>query len=118
MEYKGIAEEVPPYRLMDDIFQWVCTRPIKPIYIFDMPRGMKKDKLADFYSGIEIIKNGVAFDKRHSAKKIRFNRPRIIVFTNELPVLELMSTDRWKIWKINNKFELNKYIIENTDIDI
>ena len=27
-----------------------------------MPRGMKKDKLEDFYSGIEVIKNGVAHD--------------------------------------------------------
>lgn len=106
MEYKGVAEEVPPYRLMDDIFQWVCTRPIKQIYIFDMPRGMKKDKLADFYSGIEVIKNGVAFDKRHSATKIRFDRPRIIVFTNELPLFNLMSADRWKKWKINTKNEL------------
>jgi len=103
MEYTGAAEEVPPFRLMDDIFQWVCSRPIKPIYIVDMPRGMKKDRLGDFYSGIEIIKNGVAYDKRYSAKKIRFDRPRIIVFTNEIPNLELMSHDRWKVWTIKDE---------------
>ena len=85
MEFSGHAEEVPPMRLMDDIFQWVCCRPIKKIYIVDMPRGMKKDRLGDFYSGIEVIKNGVAYDKRHKARKIRFDRPRIIIFTNELP---------------------------------
>lgn len=67
-----------------------------------MPRGMKKDKLGDFYSGIEVIKNGVAYDKRYSAKKIRFDRPRIIVFSNELPNFELMSEDRWKLWTIND----------------
>ena len=56
LEYLDIAEEVPPFRMMDDIFQWVCTRPIKKCYIVDMPRGMKKDRLGDFYSGIEVIK--------------------------------------------------------------
>lgn len=102
MEYEGLAEEIPPFRMMDDIFQWVATRPIKNAYIVDMPRGMKKDKLGDFYSGIEVIKNGVAYDKRYTAKKIRFNRPRVFVFTNTLPALDLMSKDRWSIWTIIN----------------
>jgi len=102
LEYKGVGEEVPCYRLMDDIFQWVCSRPIKKVYIMDLPRGMKKDKLADLYSGIEVIKNGVAFDKRNHAKKKRFDRPRIIVFTNVLPCLDLMTRDRWQIWIIQN----------------
>ena len=108
MEYKGLAEEVPSFRLMDDIFQWVATRPIKQCYIVDMPRGMKKDKLGDFYSGIEVIKNGVAYDKRYTAKKIRFDRPRIFVFTNTLPMLDLMSKDRWVIWKINKDYEVEE----------
>ena len=94
MEYQGLAEEVPPFRLMDDIFQWVASRPIKGCYIIDMPRGMKKDKLGDFYSGIEVIKNGVAYDKRYSAKKVRFSRPKIFVFSNTLPEFSLMSADR------------------------
>ena len=32
---------------------------------FDLPRGMKRNKLADLYYGIEAIKNGVAYDKRN-----------------------------------------------------
>lgn len=111
LESEGIAEEIPPFRLMDDIFQWVATRPIKKTYIVDMPRGMKKDKLGDFYSGIEVVKNGVAYDKRYVAKKVRFDRPRIIVFTNTIPVLDLMSADRWKLWTIKAK-HLIKYQIE------
>ena len=53
LEYYNLVESVPPYRLMDDIFPWVCSRPIKSCYIFDLPWGMKKAKLADLYSGIE-----------------------------------------------------------------
>lgn len=102
MEYEEIAEEVPPFRLMDDIFQWVAGMPIRKCYIFDMPRGMKKDKLADFYAGIEVIKNGVAYDKRYNPRKIRFDRPRIFVFTNCLPSFELMSKDRWNVHSIYN----------------
>lgn len=109
MSYMGLAEEVPPYRLMDDIFQWVCSRPPKKSYIFDMPRGMKKDKLGDFYSGIEVIKNGVSFDKRYNAKIVRFDRPRIFVFTNTLPVLSLMSLDRWNIWVVDENYILKPY---------
>lgn len=108
MELQGHSEEVPPYRLMDDIFAWVATRPIKKIYIMDMPRGMKKDRLGDLYSGIEVIKNGVAYDKRYTAKKERFTRPRIIVFTNQLPQMDLMSKDRWNIWTIKDK-QLKKF---------
>lgn len=102
MELQGLAEDVPCYRLMDDIFQWVYCMPTKPVYIMDMPRGMKKDKLGDLYSGIEVIKNGVAYDKRHRAKKKRFDRPRVAVFTNELPNLDLMSADRWVLWTIKD----------------
>lgn len=113
MEYNGLAEEIPPFRLMDDIFQWVASRPKKSAYIVDMPRGMKKDKLGDFYSGIEVIKNGVAYDKRNSAKKYRFNRPRVFIFTNTLPCFDLMSKDRWEVWKIvktqkNDAFDVLK----------
>lgn len=94
---------------MDDIFQWVYGRPVRKAYFIDMPRGMKKDKLADLYSGIEIIKNGVAYDKRHTPKKKRFDRPRIFVFTNELPCFDLMSKDRWNVWIINHEFGLDLY---------
>jgi len=108
MEYMGLSEEIPPFRLMDDIFQWVCSRGIKngfkKAYIVDMPRGMKKDKLGDFYSGIECVKNGVAYDKRNYGKKERFDRPRIFVFTNTLPSFSLMSVDRWVVWKIKSDF--------------
>lgn len=102
MEYNNLAEEIPPFRNMEDIFQWVYGRPKKSAYMVDMPRGMKKDKMAEFYSGIEVIKNGVSYDKRHFPKKERFDRPRIFVFTNTLPELELLSLDRWKIWIIRD----------------
>ncbi|MBA7675972.1 hypothetical protein ES703_84211 [subsurface metagenome] len=104
LEYLDLAEEVPPFRLMDDIFQWVASRPVRKAYIVDMPRAMKKDRLGDFYSGIEVIKNGVAYDKRYKGTKKRFDRPRVFVFTNVLPAFKLMSLDKWVIWAITKNF--------------
>lgn len=112
MEFYDLAEEIPPFRMMDDIFQWVCTRPIRPSYFVDMPRGMKKDRLGDFYSGIEIIKNGVAYDKRYSGKKIRFDRPQIFIFTNTLPSFELMSKDRWVILNILPDYSYTRHEVK------
>ena len=41
---------------------FICSqRLISKCYIIDMPRGLKKDKMGDFYSGVEELKNGCAF---------------------------------------------------------
>ena len=117
MEYYDLAEEIPPYRMMDDIFQWVCTNPIKKSYFVDMPRGMKKDRLGDFYSGIEVIKNGVAYDKRYSGKKIRFDRPQIFIFTNTLPAFSLMSKDRWVILNILPDYSYSRHEVKDLTKD-
>lgn len=109
LELQGDVEEIPPFRLMDDIFQWVAGCPGKKAYIVDMPRGMNKERLGDFYAGIEVIKNGVAYDKRYKRHKVRFSRPRIFIFTNTLPLFDLMSKDRWNVWIINDQLELETY---------
>lgn len=106
LEYQGLAFEMPPLRHMEDIMEFAHSFPPKPCYIIDMPRGMKKDKLADFYSGLESIKNGVTYDKRYTGKKRRMNRPVVMVFTNTLPEFALMSRDRWQIWTMQPDYTL------------
>lgn len=117
-EYLGLVEEIPPFRQMEDIYQWVYCRPKKKAYFIDMPRGMKKDKLGEFYAGIEIIKNGCSFNKRYEAKKCRFDRPRIVVFTNTLPDFSLLSKDRWVRWNISRTLIEPNIDIENYECDI
>lgn len=103
MEYMGYAYEVPPFRQMEDLMQCVMGVKTYPCYIIDMPRGMKKDKLGEFYAGIECIKNGVAYDKRYKFEKKRFDRPQVIVFTNTLPEFDLLSRDRWMVYELVDK---------------
>ena len=99
LEYEELAYEIPPFRSMEDIMQCAMSGAPKncPAYLIDMPRGMKKDNLADFYAGLEALKNGVKYDKRYSFKKHRQDRPVIVVFTNTLPQWDLMSIDRWDV---------------------
>lgn len=108
MEYHDLGYEVPPMTQMEDIMQ--CCMCIKPqrCYLIDMPKGLKKDKLASFYAGIECLKNGVMYDKRYSFKKRRIDRPQIIVFTNMMPDTSLLSIDRWDFRRICG----NKDLIE------
>jgi len=100
LEYRRLGYEIPAMRSMEDIMQCCMCIKTHKAYFIDMPRGMKKDKLGEFYAGIECLKNGVAYDKRYAFKKRRFNRPLIFVFTNCLPDFTLLSVDRWRIHEI------------------
>lgn len=100
LEYKGLAYEIPPMRSMEDIMGVVMGIPDQKNFTIDMPRGMKKKDLAEFYAGVESIKDGKAYDKRYSWKKKRFSRPNVFVFTNTLPDFDLMSPDRWTVKEI------------------
>ena len=76
--------------------------PPKPCYLIDMPRALKKNNLSEFYAGIEVLKNGVTYDRRYSGKKRRMDRPNIICFTNILPDFRFMTQDRWVIWQMQD----------------
>lgn len=102
LEYHRHAYEIPPFRQMEDIMQCCFSIKDQKCYLIDMPRGMKKDKLGEFYAGLECLKNGTMYDKRYTFKKRRIDRPQIIVFTNMLPVFDLLTPDRWKIYDVKN----------------
>lgn len=81
-------------------------------FIIDMPRAMNKDSLYRLYSGIESMKCGRLYDRRHYWKEVSIDPPGIFVFTNTKPDLSLLSMDRWKLWAINEAKELVPYIEE------
>lgn len=57
-----------------------------------------------------MLKNGKVYDTRHSSRKWFVDSPVIWVFTNSEPDTELLSSDRWRLWTINEKKELRPYI--------
>lgn len=86
-----------------DILRMVMCIGKKDLYFIDMPRAMNKEKLYQFYSAIETIKGGYAYDDRYEFKDMIFDPPRICIFTNKKPDLKLLSQDRWRLWTIRNK---------------
>lgn len=109
MEYNDLGYDMPPFLAMEDIMQCAMGIPAQKCYLIDMPRGMKKDKLASFFAGIEALKNGVMYDKRYAFKKRRIDRPQIIIFTNTMPDVRLLSIDRWKFWIVNDDMTIAEY---------
>lgn len=97
LEYRGLACELPPLRAFEDLMQFAAGLADQKAYLIDMPRALKKDKLSEFYSGIECLKNGILWDKRYHAQKRRQDRPNVFVFANELPAFEFLSPDRWVV---------------------
>jgi len=109
MWHHDIGMPVPPMVTSEDILQFVFGHQNKLAYLIDMPKAMKKERLAGFYAGIESLKGGFIYDKRYTGRCTYMNAPRVFIFTNTLPDRGLLSEDRWTIWSINHKNELVKY---------
>lgn len=103
----NIGRRVPFANSFKDIMRMIMDMPTSKLYLFDMPRALPKDKLADTFAAIEEIKNGHAFDDRYSFKEKYFDCPNIWVFMNKVPDTDYLSMDRWVMWQIteDNKLE-------------
>lgn len=112
LEYNRLAYEMPPFKLMEDIMACAMCLSPQTCYIVDMPRAMKKDKLGEFYAGLECLKNGVMYDKRYNFKKRRINRPQVIVFGNVAPTKAFLSADRWNCYSMF-KHHLINFILKD-----
>jgi len=73
------------------------------ICIFDLPRN-NGNKIS--YDAIESIKNGCIFNGKYETGQKLFPPPHVIIFANERPEVSKLSEDRWKIFKINENYEL------------
>lgn len=53
-----------------------------------------------FYQVLEEIQNGRMTVVKYKGKKLRFDKPHLVVFANYMPKIEAVSVDRWHIYKI------------------
>lgn len=97
---------LPPVNDYKDLMRMVCDMPTSTCYLIDMPRALKKDKLGGFYTAIEDVKNGYAWDDRYKFREKVFDCPNIWIFSNILPDFDLLSKDKWKIWTVNDNGHL------------
>lgn len=97
----GYGKKIPMCNDYKDIMRMVMDMPKQKAYFIDMPRAMNKERLFQFYSAIEEVKGGYAYDDRYQFKDEYFDPPNIVIFCNSLPDRSLLSGDRWKIWGID-----------------
>lgn len=107
---KKIGRALPFMNDYRDLLRIVMDTPKVPLYIIDIPRALKKDHLFQFFSGIETLKDGYAYDDRYSFKEEYFDCPVVWVFMNTIPDLSYLSSDRWKFWRFNEKKNLEVFI--------
>lgn len=96
----GIGRFIPFVNDYKDMMRIVMDCPKEKLYIIDIPRAIQKDRLFQFYAGIETLKDGYAYDDRYHFKDECFDCPVIWVFTNVMPERHLLSADRWRFWRI------------------
>lgn len=107
------ARKIPLANDYKDILRMVYCMPKSKGYFIDMPRAMKKERLFQFWSALESIKDGYCYDDRYEFKDCWFDCPNIFVFTNTQPDTSLYTRDRWKFWEIKGD-ELVTYVPEFT----
>lgn len=108
-----IGRALPPVNDCKDLMRMVCDMPTAKLYLFDMPRSMNKERLFQFYSAVESIKDGYAYDDRYHFKEKSFDCPNIWIFSNNLPDFNYLSMDRWKIWEITEDYNLQQKKLSN-----
>ncbi|AXH73263.1 MAG: putative viral replication protein [Cressdnaviricota sp.] len=65
-----------------------------PVVVIDVPRSAKARVS---YKVLEDLKNGQMYSGKYESGTMRFNRPRVLVFSNSEPVYDKLSQDRWRV---------------------
>lgn len=95
------ATYCPPMQDAQDFMAFAMAKPDKA-YIFDMPRSESVKQRKGMWSAIEQIKNGYLYDKRYQFRDMWIDPPKILVFTNDEPDMSELSTDRWRVYELED----------------
>jgi len=102
MEACGLAKVIPQMDRAGDMISAAMVCP-SDAYIFDIPMAGDKRSPA-LWKAIETIKNGHLFDWRYQYREQWIDPPRIMVFSNYRPPIEMLAKDRWNIYNIPQTF--------------
>lgn len=72
------------------------------LVVFPIPKSYNSDYLS--YEVLENIKDMYFYSGKYEGGMINGNSPHLIIFSNELPNVDKLSSDRWRIYKIKNDF--------------
>lgn len=77
------------------------------IILFDLERG---DSCRFDYHMIQYLKNGQIFSPKYESGVKFFNKPHIVIFSNEMPDIDALTHDKWDI-RIWNNGVISNFII-------
>lgn len=107
------AVYVPPIGGFKEILRYVHGRVLRApeerhLFLIDLPRGFRGGS-EDFWSAIETAKSGFLYDDRYTGRELFIHSPTIWVFANCVPVVSLISKDKWRFYRANkNENRLDK----------
>lgn len=82
----------------------------KPIHIFYGIQRSQEGYVS--YSAIEQLKDGFFFSGKYEAGMYLSNPPWVVIFANFAPNLAKLSSDRWRVYMIDNLYDLPELDIE------
>jgi len=72
------------------------------VVIGDIPRSGYGCNKREFYHTIEKIKDGFITASKYQSSTVTFKSPHVVIFSNSLPDIGMMSRDRWDVRDITN----------------
>lgn len=74
------------------------------IVLWNLPRTVESDYIS--YNALESIKDGLISNNKFECGSFICPNPHVVVFANCLPNFKTMTSDRWKVFTINENKEL------------
>lgn len=109
MATTGRAIRLPPiFENARDIMRCaydMCSKNHGNLFFVDMPRAATK-KWGTWCTILEELKNGALFDDRYNFKFRYIDPPKLVVFSNGLPPMGLLTEDRYVVMDLTKEEDL------------
>jgi len=93
-----VSTHCDPYHIATTLIERLQEgNPVKTV-IINLARSEHTNN--DLYIGLEQLKDGFMTSKKFKGKPIVFEVPHVIVFSNELPITDKLTSDKWDIREI------------------
>lgn len=77
------------------------------VYMVDITRTIsRQDSMDDLYCAIEDLKNGHVVNTKYETGECMFEKPHVVVFSNQMPDLSKLSAYKWEVYRVSNTREL------------
>lgn len=94
---EGSARDV-----MDSMFRWVDSNGDPKGIVFDIPRSYNVSGIIDMFRILEKCKDQNILGTKFQGCRLNLPMVHVIVFSNTLPKLGVLSSDRWRLSVIRN----------------